>query len=326
MAPALGYKMTQNAEVRIPMLAYMDDLVILTETREEMEQILSKLEEYTEEYEIQVSGKSTYTHKETTTNRHQTQNTQRQEAPKIQGQEIKVIGPEEAYKYLGYWTNLIGTWGRHKQEAEEKHDKTRNLITTFGADPRILQKVVNITINTPLEYGFHSVPYKKAELKKLDVKNKQLIKRIWQISRQCPTSLIFGPKGIGGLEIRSLKDLYGEILVTDLMELINFTEETTLYHKVGMQRIIDLEKEGRIKWDSLEKIDKEQAQLWWGARAGRQLGEEGMKATRKKETQTQEEEVMEWAKKYGSTTEQQEAQKMVDITKKRRVRDWMERD
>jgi len=178
-----GYRMTQATEIQIPMLAYMDELVILT-----------KLESYTGEYGIQVSDKSTYTYKEQSTNRHQTQNKQQQEPPKIQGQEIKMIEPQEAYKYLGFWTNLIGTWEKHKQEAEEKHNKTCNLITTFRADPRILQKVVNIAINTPLEYGFHSVLYKKAELKKLDIKNKQLIKQIWQISRQCLTSMILDPK------------------------------------------------------------------------------------------------------------------------------------
>jgi len=136
----------------------------------------------------------------------------------------------------------------------------------------------------------------------------------------------FGPKGIRGLEIRSLQDLYGEIMVTDLIELINFTEETTLYHRVRMQRLADLEKEGRLRWDNLEKIDKEQAQLWWGVRARKIVGEEGMKVTRKKEAEVQKEEVMDWARKYGSKIEQQNAQKAVDITKKKKVEDWMEGD
>jgi len=190
----------------------------------------------------------------------------------------------------------------------------------------VLQKVVNVAINTPLEYGFHSVPYKKTELQKLDVKNKQLVKQIWQISRQCPTSMIFGPKRIGGLEIRSLKDLYGEILVTDLMELINFTEEATLYYRVGMQRLVDLEKEGRIKWENVEKVDKEQAQLWWAARAVRQLGEEGMKVKQKKEIEGQKDTVIEWARRYGIEEETQQVEQIVNRTKKKKILDWMEGD
>jgi len=320
-----GYRMSQEPEVKIPMLAYMDDLVILTETREEMAQILGKLGQYTREYGIQVSDKSTYTYKEDTTNRHQRQNKQQQqEPPEIQGQRIKMIEPQEAYKYLGYWTNLIGTWEKHKQEAEEKHNKTCNMITTFGADPRILQKVVNVAINTPLEYGFHSVPYKKAELQRLEVKNKQLVKRIWQVSKQCPTSMVFGPREIGGMEIRSLRDLYTEILITDLMELINFTEVDTLYYKVGIQRLVDLEKEGRIKWENLEKTDKEQAQLWWAARAVQQLGEERMKVTHKTETECQGDTVVKWAQKYGSKEEKQKTEQIVELTKKTKVTDWME--
>jgi len=54
--------------------------------------------------------------------------------------------------------------------------------------------------------------------------------------------------------------------------------------------------------------------------------EEEMKVTRKKEAEVQKEEVMDWARKYGSKIEQQDAQKTVDITKKKKVTDWMKED
>lgn len=113
--------------------------------------------------------------------------------------------------------------------------------------------MINIAINTPLEFGFHSVPYKKAELQQLDVKNKRLIKKIWQISMQSPTSLICGPKDIERMELRRLEHLYREILITDLMELINFTDKNTLYYQIRIQRLQDLKRESIIQWKETKK-------------------------------------------------------------------------
>jgi len=266
----------QHGEAKIPILAYMDDLVVITETREEIENILRQVEEYCNCYEIIISEKSTYTHKDTITNRHKQENKRKQHAPSLQQKQIKQIPPSEAYKYLGFWTNLIGTWEKHKEEAQNKHTKVTNLITIYRLDPRVLQKVVNIAINTPLEFGFHSVPYKKTELQQLDVKNRKLIKKIWQISSQSPTSLVCGSKQIEGMGLRKLEHLYGEILVTDLMELINFTDKTTLYYQVGIQRLKDMEEERIIQWKETKKINTKQAQLWWGTRATRQIGVENL--------------------------------------------------
>jgi len=71
------------------------------------------------------------------------------------------------------------------------------------------------------------------------------------------------------MKVRSLQDLYGEILTTDLKELINFTETNTLYYKTRIQKLQDLEETQTIQWQKPAKIDKEQAQLWLGARAVR---------------------------------------------------------
>lgn len=98
----IRYRMTNNQNINISILAYIDDLVIITETRTEIEDILTKIKHYTKKYNIMISKKSTYTNKENTTNRHRPENMTEQEALTLQKKKIKKIPPSEVYKYLGF--------------------------------------------------------------------------------------------------------------------------------------------------------------------------------------------------------------------------------
>ncbi len=114
-------------------------------------------------------------------------------------------------------------WKKHKKEIGKKHD---NLIGIKGIDPRVQLKIINIVINTAVEYEFHIVTYTNEELDKIDRKNKALVKRIMKISIQCPTSAIFMSKEKGGLGIRSVREIYKEISLSDWYNQINFQKET----------------------------------------------------------------------------------------------------
>jgi hypothetical protein len=87
---------------------------------------------------------------------------------------------------------------------------------------RLQTKVINITVNILLEYGFYSVPYSKAELEELDRRNKKLAKRMMKISIRCSTFLLFTNGKNREIGIRSLYDLYIEINIVDLLDLLNY--------------------------------------------------------------------------------------------------------
>jgi hypothetical protein len=70
-------------------------------------------------------------------------------------------------------------------------------------DLQLQMIVINIAINTLLEYGFYIVSYTKQKLV-LDRKNKKLAKRLMKILIKCPSSLIFIERKKERLGIRKL--------------------------------------------------------------------------------------------------------------------------
>jgi Reverse transcriptase (RNA-dependent DNA polymerase) len=56
-----GYTFHSNNDLYIPILAYMDDIVIIAKDKEELNKIINKLNEYFTYYEMIVLEKSVYT-------------------------------------------------------------------------------------------------------------------------------------------------------------------------------------------------------------------------------------------------------------------------
>jgi hypothetical protein len=86
-----------------------------------------------------------------------------------------------------------------------------------------------------------------------------------RISQHCSSSLLYLPIEEGGMGLRNLWDLYKEINIADLGEVINFHNENSLYYKTSIQRTRDLYNEG-ISWNQKSKISKEQYKKYWIAR------------------------------------------------------------
>lgn len=175
-----GYKFKNKEELKIAILAYMDDIALIAKNRNEIRKMLRMVEEFCDVYRMRISEKSEYTSNK--------DRKEWEEPMKVQGITIKRIEKNEAYKYLGYWTVTDGNWEKHKKKARNKHQETINLLTGGSVNVRIKGKLINIVANTPLEYSFHSVPYIEEEIREMDMKNKKLIKRMMGISivqQQC---------------------------------------------------------------------------------------------------------------------------------------------
>jgi hypothetical protein len=259
-----GYRFKNDEELKIEILAYMDDIAIIERDRKEMKKMLEKIEIFCNTYGMEVSEKSVYT------------SNREKEEMKIQEITIEEYKKERAYKYLGFWTAADGNWKKHKEEAKKIHQSTVNLLSGGSIDPRIKGKLINIVVNTPLEYGFHSVPYTKEEIEEINIKNKKLLKGMMKISIRCPTSLLKMEVRKGGMGWRDLWDLYCEINIGDLGNVMNFQKEESLYHRTTIQRITDIKKELKIDLERNNKITKEQYNNYWGARVSRLIQKEGM--------------------------------------------------
>ncbi len=223
-----GYRM-RDGRLKIPDLAYMDDIVLINSNREETRHQSKKVEKYCNEYGLKISDKTVFTERKTE---------EGEEELVIQNNKIKRLLKEEAYKYLGFWMTLDRNWKKHKEEIAKKHTNLIGMAGIKGIDPRIQFKIVNLVLNTAVEYGFHLVTYTKKELDKIDIQNKGLIKRILKISRQCPSSSIFVEMSKGGIGIRRVKDTYKEIGISDLYNTINFKKEDSWSLQTLRQRFL----------------------------------------------------------------------------------------
>ncbi len=227
-----GYIMN-GGRVKIPSLAYMDDIVLINKNEKETKKQGKKLEEYSNRYGLKVSDKTKQTNRKDEMNR---------EKLIIQGEEIKNIKKNKTYKYLGYWMTMDMNWKKHKKETGRKHDNLLGITGIGGIDPRVQLKIINMVINTAVEYGFHIVTYTNEELDRIDRKNKALVKRIMRISIQCPTSAIFMSKEKGGLGIRSVRETYKEISFSDWYNVINFQKEKSWGYQTFRQRFLNVKK------------------------------------------------------------------------------------
>lgn len=270
-----GYTFTKNEKLKISILAYMDDIVLMANSREELDQLLKQVEEYFNYYNMEISDKSVYT--TNVYNMH--------ERVFIQNTKIKRYGMNEPYKYLGFHTTINNNWEKHKTEAKEKHAHTINLLKNTTLDPRIQIKTINTIANTPLEYGFHAVPYTEKELEEIDKKNKEGAKRILKISTRCPTKFLFMDNKNGGMGIRSAKDLYFEINTTDLMECLNYSNKQHTYYKTNIQRMNDLKEDLGIDIIQKCRIPNKIYNRYWIARAIKLIKKNNMEIINNKLTQ-----------------------------------------
>jgi Reverse transcriptase (RNA-dependent DNA polymerase) len=92
-----GYLFKNNKKINIPILTYMDDIVIISQNKNDLDKIIKKLNKYFSHYKMEVSRKSVYT------------NNKKEEEMKeiyIQNTKVQTIKSNKAYKYLGFWTTV----------------------------------------------------------------------------------------------------------------------------------------------------------------------------------------------------------------------------
>jgi ribonuclease HI len=158
---------------------------------------------------------------------------------------------------------LEQTQGKSRKEDQ----KTINLLSGGVVDARIKGKLINVIANTPLEYRFHSVLYSEEEINKLNIKNKKLLKRMMGISIRCPTSLLKMEVKGGGMGWRDLWDIYKEINIGDLGDVLNFQDKESLYYKTTKQRMKDVSRTENIAIGKKNMITNEVYNKYWIARA-----------------------------------------------------------
>ena len=100
-----GYKL--NKWMKISILAYADDIILIGSNRKEIEKTLKRLEKWMNTYGLIINhNKSAYTH-----------NCDKAMEPMYaQGKEIPKIAKDESYLYLGIHINIDLNWESMKEQ------------------------------------------------------------------------------------------------------------------------------------------------------------------------------------------------------------------
>ena len=61
-----------------------------------------------------------------------------------------------------------------------------------------------------------------------------------RVSIKCPSSLLHLEIGEGGMGLRKLGDIYREINIANLLDLVNYADKKSLYYLTSRQRMDDL--------------------------------------------------------------------------------------
>lgn len=255
----MGYTFHNNKELRITILAYMDDIVLIAKSKTEMDNLIKMLEEFLTHYGMEIGDKSAYTHTENITNEEE------KTPPTIQGYKIQYLGPNEPYKYLGFLTNMNLTWTENFAETKRKMNSAINLIKRGPYDPRLKLKCIRLVPEKIAEYAFHAAHHNKTYLKTLEVLLKKAAKSIMRVTIQTPSVSLWKSTRAGGLQIANATDLYRKTLVTDLLNTLNFTNKENINYKTTTQRLRDYTNKYKITLS--EAIKYPCKKKFWVARA-----------------------------------------------------------
>ena len=262
----LGYRFSNNPDLVIPILAYMDDIALTAKSHEEITKMTKMLEQFLDHYGMEIGDKSAYTN---------TRMDNGGDSPTIQNYKIEKLNRDEPYKYLGYMTKANLNWTTNVEETKKKVDSTLNMIRAGGYDPRLKLRCIRLVSEKVAEYAFHATYYTKTQLKTLSVALKKAAKSIMRISVRTPSVSVWDSLDNGGLQIAEMEKLYNKTLATDLLNTLNYTNTSNLNYRTTIQRLKDYTS--KHKYETLHQNKFQETKEYWIARALQAVKDCGLK-------------------------------------------------
>ena len=161
-----GGSLAKYESKQIPIIAFMDDIHLIGNTREEVQQMTNMLVEFLSNYGMQLSkGKCKYVCRDPSANFLQ----QDLFFPGLNNnlQFLKDEGQHTYFKSLGLWINLELDWSYHYKELFSPFLRPSNRINKGFIGPKDATTLVNSDIASIFDYSAQLVPFTEAQLKKV---------------------------------------------------------------------------------------------------------------------------------------------------------------
>ena len=189
----LGYNMVGIDGINevISILAYVDDMVLLTSNRQQMLDILGLVKKFLDTYGIQINYSKT---KYSSTYKNDTDIL-------LNNNTIKYISPNTSYRYLGILINLNLSWQKDQKKAVNNFKYNLNRIRYQRYSPDIKVEVINRILFPGLEY--HMCIYIFSNIQRKIIKNSlKSVARYWfSIPRHIKNEYIWLEKKYAGIGI-----------------------------------------------------------------------------------------------------------------------------
>ena len=228
-----GYTMECNNLINIPILAFADDLVITANNYRDLRSLLDLLENYCEHYGLKIGKKSAYTYRGKADCKHPMH-----KPPTLSGNIIDYVPQDMHYKYLGIHISLNLTWDFHFEYIRKKYNYTLSVINNANIDPRLKVRCINTISNTIIAYSMSAIHLSDNDIIKLETQSKRIVKQSMRISARASSHKLWTSTKMGGLNLKRLTHLHSEVIISDLLNILNFTPPKSLVHITTLARMI----------------------------------------------------------------------------------------
>jgi ribonuclease HI/exonuclease III len=220
-----------NHKHNCPALAYADDLVLTTNTKDAMAHQWRKVSQYMKWSGMSINAKKCAA----TCVLHDTQPRAAADIPRhivtyltsrlnVGGIPIPFLLPTEAYKYLGVWITLTLNWGTHMSETVQRMKEWGARLAASLTPLRQRKRIIMSKIRAAMAYPLPVAIYTTDDLARLDSCLCSITKQCLNLPRGLSNAAVMRDNGAGGLGVTSLLVDYVQQAGDALVRCLNDTE------------------------------------------------------------------------------------------------------
>ena len=221
---SLTHPHRNHLRTSISVLAYMDDTLWITESREELEEIIETAASFYQMADIQVNpSKSIFITKHTASTTIQFRN-----------HTLNSITMSQPFKFLGCWFTLNNKQTVQTRLIQEEALNLANIAGTKNITDKQIAYVINTVIIPTIEYRLHNIILPQSTCNKILAKYLTIAKHKSHLSRSTPNSTMLNHNLYN---IRNIWDIQLQHHISNLLLRLNNTSTLGITTRIRLQQL-----------------------------------------------------------------------------------------